>query len=144
MMDVFSILLALPAGAWALSRIVFSASGVVRANRLRTHELKRAEESPGLSSGPSEPVLRALQRADADALRAAREDYALTGAVLAGMGAVAMFGGRAAAYGQWAVGLYTAGTLAIVAGVGLAIFGAVLRLLARPILDPPAQNRSAS
>jgi len=84
----------------------------------------------------SDPV-EAIRQADLAAARASCEDYSLTGAILAGLGALAMFTGRSVAYGPWAVGLYSAGTLAIVSGLGLAIFGAVLRMLARPLIDAP-------
>ena len=133
-MDAVLIILAVPAGLWALARIAWSARGVALANRARTRELRTASGArhPIISSDSAE----ALKRADAFAARAVREDYSLTGAILAGLGAVAMFSGRALAYGQWAVGLYFGGSIAIVAGVGLAIAGAVLRILARPLIEP--------
>ncbi len=104
--------------------------------RRRAQELGRAAQTAGRSSSSQAAPLEAIRLADADAARATREDYSLTGAILAGLGALAMFAGRAIAYGPWAVGLYSAGTIAIVTGFGLAIFGAVLRLLARPLIDP--------
>ncbi len=106
--------------------------------RRRAQELGRAAQTAGRSSSSQAAPLEAIRLADA--ARATREDYSLTGAILAGLGALAMFAGRAIAYGPWAVGLYSAGTIAIVTGFGLAIFGAVLRLLARPLIDPAPQT----
>ena len=143
-MDAILIMLAVPAGLWALVRVASSAWRVVRANRLRTRELRAAAGGDRLVVGSHSDPIEAIRQADLAAARATREDYSLTGAILAGLGAVAMFAGRGVAYGTWAVGLYSAGTLGIVAGFGLAIFGAVLRMLARPLLDTPQQNPPAS
>ncbi len=137
-MDALLIILALPAALWALARIASSAWVVARASRARSAALY------GAAGRTATDPIQAIRTADASAARAMREDYSLTGAILAGLGALAMLAGRTVAYGPWAVGLYSAGTLAIVTGVGLAILGAVLRLLARPLLDAEGSNRSAS
>lgn len=133
-MNAFLVFIAGLAGCWALVRIARTAHRVGRANRLRTQEL-RAATSDLIRPGGSPDYLESLQQADAAAQAALNEDYTLSGVILAALGAVAMFAGRSVAYGQWAVGLYTGGTIAIVAGIALAITGAVLRLLAKPILE---------
>lgn len=130
-MDAILILVALPAAAWATVRIGASLWTVLHANRQRARVLTKAANESGGEANPLDTV----RRADHAAAQALREDYALTGAILAGLGAAALFAGRNAAYGTFAVGLFSAGLLAIVLGFGLALFGAILRLLARPILD---------
>jgi len=142
-MDALLILLAVPAGLWALARIGASAWGVARANHARTHELQSAAKAAAGGRGVPRVPLETIRCADLAAANAAEEDYSLTGAILAGLGALAMFGGRALAYGDWAVGLYSAGTLAIVSGFGLAVFGAVLRVMAKPLLDSSDQDRNS-
>lgn len=136
-MNAVLIMLAVPAGLWALSRVALSAWGAGLANRRRTRELWLAAGTHGRATPSNDDPIQAIQAADIAATRATREDFSLTGAILAGLGALAMFAGRALAYGPWAVGLYSAGTLAIVVGFGLAILGGVLRMLARPLLDVP-------
>lgn len=133
-MNAFLVFIAGLAGCWALVRVAQAARRVGRANRLRTLEL-RAAVADTARPGPGPDYTESLQQADIAAQDALREDYALSGVILAALGAAAMFAGRSVAYGQWAVGLYTAGTIAILAGIGLAITGAVLRLLAKPILE---------
>jgi hypothetical protein len=141
-MNAFLAFVAGLAGCWALVRIAWTARRVGRANRLRTQEL-RAAVSDAAQPGMGADYVESLQQADAAAQRALNEDYTLSGVLLAALGAVAMFAGRGIAYGQWAVGFYTAGTIAIVAGVALAITGAVLRLLVKPVFDSsdPTQPR---
>lgn len=134
-MNAFLVFIAGLAGCWALVRIAQTAHRIGRANRLRTQEL-RAASSDVARPGNGADYLESLQQADIATQRAMNEDYALSGVLLAAFGAAAMVAGRSIAYGQWAVGFYTAGTIAIIAGIALAITGAVLRLLARPILDP--------
>jgi len=138
-MNAFVIFLAGLAGCWALARIAQTIRRVARANRLRTQELRIAV-SDAARPGGSADYLETLQQADAAASSALREDYATSGIILAALGAAAMFAGRSVAYGQWAVGLYTAGTIAIVAGIALALTGGVLRLLAKPILESTDQS----
>lgn len=130
-MDAILILLAVPAAILAAARIGASLWLVVRASRRRAMALEQAMSSPGAPGNP----MSIVSRADQDASRGIREDYSLTGAILAGLGAAALFASRSLAYGNLAVGLYAAGILAIVCGFGLALFSAVLRILARPLLE---------
>lgn len=138
-MNAFLVFIAGLAGCWALVRIAQTARRIGRANRLRTQELRTAV-ADAARPGATPDYVESLQQADAAAQDALREDYALSGVILAALGAAAMFAGRSVAYGQWAVGLYTAGTIAILTGLGLAITGAVLRLLAKPIFDSTHQS----
>ncbi len=140
-MNAFFVFIGGLAGCLALVRIVGTARRIGRANRLRTQEL-RAATADIVRPGGTPDYLESLQQADIAAQAALNEDYTLSGVLLAALGAAAMFVGRNIAYGQWAVGLYTAGTIAILTGLGLAITGAVLRLLAKPVIESPDRSES--
>ena len=103
---------------------------VIQADRDRRSSLRRLEEDPTADPGPPAEVVSRLDRAVAVAMR---EDLTLTGAMLAAMSVAAVFGGRAIGYGHWAVGLYTAGLIGIVAGVALALMGGVIRVITLPL-----------
>jgi len=102
-----------------------------RADRARQSRLRELADNPS-TRAPEDPSQVAMQL-DQAVEGALREDLTVTGVLLAGLSVAAVFWGRAIGYGEWAVGLYTAGLCGIIAGVALSLVGGVLRLLSRPL-----------
>ncbi len=115
----------------AAHRLVSGLVRLHRADRARQVRLRALERNPREDSARPADIARGLDTAVG---RAAREDLSLTGAMLAAISVAGVFIGRAIGYGEWAVGLYTAGLVGIVAGVALALLGGVVRVLALPLL----------
>lgn len=121
----------------ALARVLGPFARLLSFNLLRMKHLRNLEEgggapvtgAPGEEEGPWEAAGGPL-----------REDFVLTGAVLAVLGLCAVFIGQSLAYGVLAVTAYFAGLVCIVLGVAVALVGAVVRVLARPIAqDSPRE-----
>ena len=117
-------------GALAAYRLANNAVRLYRADRDRRTRLGALERDPQADAGSPEEI---AGRLDAVVASAMREDLTLTGALLALMSVSCVFVGRGLGYGPWAVGLYTAGLIGIVAGVALALLGGVARAVAVPL-----------
>lgn len=127
---------------FAAYRVVVGFAKVLRADRARDKRLRDLERDPG-DSGPAAPHVAAAEL-DETVRQTLREDLTVTGVFLALFGVIAVFAGREMAYGGWAVGLYTAGLCAIVGGVSISLLGAVLRVIARPLVRPEDAPRRPS
>jgi hypothetical protein len=124
----------------ALLLAVFSAyrilRNLVRLSRADTARRARLQELAGDATLPlNDPPSSLARTLDRRVQEALKEDFTLTGVLLAALGVSAVFTGREIGYGQWAVGLYTAGLCGIVGGVALALLGGVLRVIHRPLAE---------
>jgi len=110
-------------------RIVRDVVRLQRADRIRRERLRKLAKE----GVPIEDPNAFVKPLDAGVQTAVREDWTLTGVLLAAVGVGAVFLGRQIGYGQFAVGVYTAGLCGIVVGVALALLGGVLHVLSRPL-----------
>ncbi len=134
MNPVFPMMIALALGTFSVYRVARDIVRVIRADRARRSGLERLVRDPIDASRDPGNSPAALDRAVSAAVR---EDLTLTGATLASISVAAVFVGRSIGYGEWAVGLYTAGLCGIVAGVALALLGGVLHVISRPLARAP-------
>jgi len=96
--------------------------------------LEKIERKPDMVDSFQE-ILETLGGVRPNAPRSMRQDYTVTGVILAGMGVACMVFGRGLRVGQLAVGLYVGGIACVVLGVFLALAGIVIRRLAKsPVL----------
>lgn len=137
MNPVFPVLIGIALGTFSAYRVVRGIVQVIRADRARRNGLETLVRDPLSASRDPGITPAALDQAVSAALH---EDLTLTGAMLASMSVAAVFAGRGLGYGEWAVGLYTAGLCGIVVGVALALLGGVLHVLTLPLSRPPRKD----
>lgn len=101
---------------------------------IRLALLERIEEKPELVDKVPD-ILEALTGLPDKAPLPTKQDFTLTGVILAGIGLVCALIGRSMKEGTFAVGLYTGGMICVGLGVLLAIFGLIVRWVARTPVD---------
>lgn len=132
--------IALLLAMFAAYRVARDVVRLHRADRRRHNRLRElARDQSGVNA--QQPARIAYQL-DEEVQHAVREDFGATGVALATLGVASVFLGRSMGYGQWAVGLYTAGLCCILAGVALALLGGVLRVIGRPLAERPHEDRT--
>ncbi|MBN2311880.1 MAG: hypothetical protein JXR94_23070 [Candidatus Hydrogenedentes bacterium] len=101
--------------------------------RLKMALLDKLEKHPDMidSAGRFETALAESGRAPSSP----KQNYALTGAILTGIGVVCVVLGRTVRVGQIAVGAYLGGVVCVVLGILLTVLGFVIRALSK---DPVA------
>lgn len=110
--------------------VIYSLVAAWFEHRYRLALLDRLEENPALL-GESVTVEDVLPRTES-AIRSERQNYALTGAILACVGIFAALLGRTIRVGEVAVGIYLGGVMCLALGVVLALLGLAVWGLTRP------------
>jgi hypothetical protein len=120
--------------------------GVVRAlgriwldHRIRLALLDKLQEKPELLESYTE-LQRILANLPEGRAGRPRQDYALTGVVLAAIGIGCAVAGQCSGAGRLAVGLYVGGWICIVLGVILALIGIFIRRIARNLVSIPRKD----
>jgi hypothetical protein len=96
--------------------------------RLKLAFLESLEKQPDMLEAINDPE-SVVSRLGEDGVT--RQNYALTGALLAVIGVICIAGGRAMRVGQLAVGTFLGGFVCLFLGVCLTLLGLVIRALAK-------------
>lgn len=125
---------------WALPLVLVIVTVIYRVFRnlgriwldrsVRLALLEKVERRPDMVDSFQE-ILETLGGVRPNAPRPMRQDYTVTGVILAGMGVACMVSGRGLRVGQLAVGLYVGGIACVILGVFLAFAGVAIRHLAK-------------
>ncbi len=102
--------------------------------RVKMKLLEKLETNPNLLHG-EQRLVQMLTADHGSAPRKPRQDYALTGLLIAAIGVGCILFGRMLRVGDVAVGTYLGGVLCLLLGLVLAGLGAVIKVLSR---DPTA------
>ena len=106
--------------------------------RLKMAMLEKLDLNPRLLESKSE-LSRIIGGDQAKQERRLRQDYLLTGAMMAGIGLACALFGRFLRVGDVAVGAYLGGVICLLLGIVLALLGAVIKVLSR---DPTVRLAS--
>ncbi len=99
--------------------------------RVRIAFLEKLEKTPGLlGTGADLPAL--MGSLTATSSRIQRQNFALTGLILAAIGIASAVVGRLMRSGELAVGIYLGGIFCIVLGLIIALFGFIIHVMSRP------------
>lgn len=101
-------------------------------HRVKLAFLEKLERNPGAL--PPFQDVRAVLSGDGEPAKSVRQDYTLTGLLLAAMGFVCAFYGKTVGMGDIAVGSYLGGILCVGLGIALAVAGLLLQSMAKPPL----------
>jgi len=137
-MNPFLVVIPLVAVAAALLYGVFRSLGRIWLDHsIRLALLEKVEHKPQLLESLHE-LEQVLAAGFPEGYRfPSRQDYRLTGVILAGIGLACALGGRSLRVGTLAVGLYVGGLTCVGLGVALFLIGLLIRRLARgPVLKP--------
>jgi len=99
--------------------------------RVRIAFLNKLERDPALL-GPQADLPAILGNLTSTSLSYQRQNYAMTGLVLAAIGIACFVAGRLLRSGELAVGIYLGGVFCVVLGLVIALFGAIIRVMSRP------------
>ena len=103
-------------------------------HRVKLAFLEKLEKNPGAL--PPFQDVRTVMSASADSNSSqARQDYTLTGLLVAAMGLVCAIYGKTLGIGDIAVGSYVGGILCFGLGIALALAGLLLRSMVKPATD---------
>ena len=110
-------------------------------HRLKLSILQKYEAHPELFDS-SQEVLDLLARQDKPSKRSQPQDYAMTGILLAVLGAGGVAAGHIIALGNLAVGLYVGGIVCLVLGILIALLGFLIRALGKNTLADPSPTHA--
>lgn len=108
--------------------------------RVRLEFLEKLEKNPSLL-GPQADIASVMNNLAATSAAVQRQDYAVTGLVLAAVGTVCFICGRLLRSGELAVGVYLGGVFCAVLGLVIALIGLIVRTMSRP--PAAAANKSS-
>lgn len=98
--------------------------------RVRLAFLDKLERNPALL-GPQADLSKVIGGLSAATGDSRRQNYALTGLILAGIGIACAIGGRLLRSGDLAVGIYLGGILCVFLGLIIALLGFVVRVMTK-------------
>lgn len=99
--------------------------------RVRIAFLEKLEKNPALL-GPQADVPAVMNSLTTTSVPYQRQNYSVTGIVLAAVGIACFIGGRLMRSGELAVGIYLGGVFCIALGLVIALFGVIIRLMSKP------------
>lgn len=99
--------------------------------RVRIAFLQRLEKNPSLL-GPEPDIATAFAGLLPAPPRIQRQNYALTGLVLALIGVGCAVTGRLMRSGEFAVGMFLAGVFCLILGMAIGLLGFIIRVMTRP------------
>jgi hypothetical protein len=99
--------------------------------RVRMAFLDKLEKNPALL-GPQADVPGIMGNLTATSVAFQRQNYAVTGLILAVIGIASVIVGRLLRSGELAVGIYLGGVFCVVLGLIIALLGFVIRVMSKP------------
>jgi hypothetical protein len=99
--------------------------------RVRIAFLEKLEKNPALFGAQADlPALMGSLTSTSSGIQ--RQNFSVTGLILAAIGIFCVVGGRLLRSGELAVGIYLGGVFCVVLGLIIALFGFIIRVMSRP------------
>lgn len=114
-------------------------AGVWVQHRVKLALLEKYENQPELFDSSRE-IGELVEKQERASKPSSRQDYAVTGVLLAAIGLGCIAVGRFIAVGTLAVGIYVGGITCVVLGIVIALFGILIRSLSKNTLAEPVKG----